>query len=188
MKKQLLLGALVSIFMTSFIFGYSEINLDDDKKPVTAVKSVDLKRYAGKWFEISRYPNKFQTKCAGNVTATYVLKGEKEVEVINECVKKNGETTKAKGKAKIADEKTNAKLKVRFAPGWLSWLPFVWGDYWILDLDEDYQHVVVGDPARDYLWILSRESTLDDATYQSLLEKVSEMGFDPNKLVKTSQK
>ena len=179
----------MSMFMTTILFGYPEKSIDDDEKnPVTTVKSVDLDRYAGKWFEIARYPNRFQKKCVGNVTATYTLKGKDGVEVLNECLKKNGETTKAKGKAKIVDKDTNAKLKVRFAPGWLSWLPFVWGDYWILALDDDYKHVMIGDPGRDYLWILSREPELEEATYQTLLEKADGMGFDKKKLVKTPQK
>lgn len=161
---------------------------DDDKKPVTTVKSVDLDKYSGKWFEIARYPNRFQKKCAGEVTATYTLKQDKKVEVLNNCVKENGDTTKALGEAKIVDDKTNAKLKVRFAPGWLSWLPFVWGDYWILELDENYEYAVVGSPDRDYLWILSRESNLNEETYSALLQKVEKLGFDPKKLVKTRQK
>ncbi len=161
---------------------------DDDKKPVTTVESVDLEKYAGKWFEIARYPNRFQKKCAGEVTATYTLKQDKKVEVLNECTKENGEITKALGEAKIVDDKTNAKLKVRFAPGWLSWLPFVWGDYWILELDGDYRYAVVGSPDRDYLWILSRETSINEESYSGLLRKVEEMGFDPKKLVKTRQK
>ncbi|NNE97685.1 MAG: lipocalin family protein [Pyrinomonadaceae bacterium] len=178
----------MSISMTSFIFAFSETDSDDQSKtPVTTVKSVNLERYAGKWFEIARYPNRFQKKCAANVTATYVLNGDSKVDVINECLKKDGKASKAKGKAKVADKSTNAKLKVRFAPGWLSWLPFVWGDYWILELDEEYKYAVIGDPDRKYLWILSRESELDDSTYQKLLKKVEVMGFDSKKLVKTPQ-
>ncbi len=102
-------------------------------------------------------------------------------------MKKNGKTEKATGKAKIVDKKTNAKLKVRFAPSWLSWLPQVWGKYWILDLDKDYQYAVVGDPGRDYLWVLSREPELDTANYEDILDKVEKMGFNPAKLVKTPQ-
>jgi len=188
MKKQILLVTLMSMILASGVFGYNKAIFDDnDKNPVKTVNSVDLKKYAGKWFEIARYPNRFQKKCTGNVTATYTLKSEKKVEVLNECLDKKGKITKAKGEAKIVDSTTNAKLKVRFAPGWLSWLPFVWGDYWILELDDDYEYVVVGDPGRDYLWILSRESKLDSATYDRLLQKVEEMGFEPKRLVKTPQ-
>jgi apolipoprotein D and lipocalin family protein len=170
------------------MIGFAQDSSDDkDKKEVTTVQSVDLNKYKGKWFEIARYPNRFQKQCIGEVTATYNLKKNDTIEVINECLKKNGKTDKAKGKAKIVNKETNAKLKVRFAPGWLSWLPQVWGNYWILDLDKDYQYAVVGDPGRDYLWILSRQSKLDTATYEDILDKVESMGFDPARLVKTPQ-
>lgn len=160
---------------------------DSDQDLVTTVASVDLNKYKGKWFEIARYPNRFQKKCVGEVTATYTIKKDKKIEVLNECLKENGKTIKAKGKAKIVDKETNAKLEVRFAPAWLSWLPQVWGDYWILDLDKDYKYAVVGDPGRDYLWILSRTPELDTATYEDILDKVEKMGFNPNKLIKTPQ-
>ncbi|MCB1025276.1 MAG: lipocalin family protein [Acidobacteria bacterium] len=171
---------------TTFANTGSTLKSGDDGK-VKAVDSVDLKRYAGKWYEIARYPNRFQKKCAGNVTATYSLKDNGRINVLNECIKQNGEKMDAEGEAKIVDKRSNSKLKVRFAPGWLSWLPFVWGDYWILDLDEDYRYAVIGDPSRDYLWILSRDPKLDDAAYDGILARVKEMGFEPGRLVKTPQ-
>ncbi|MEP6945201.1 MAG: lipocalin family protein [Acidobacteriota bacterium] len=154
---------------------------------VTAVAKVDLTRYAGKWYEIGRYPNRFQKKCVGNTTATYTLKPNGKVEVRNECIVKNGSTEVAVGEAKIVDKATNAKLKVRFAPGVLAFLPFVWGDYWIIDLDNDYTHVAIGEPGRQYFWILSRQPTLDDKTYQDILRRAEAMGFDPARVVKTPQ-
>ena len=184
MKKHLIITNLIIILLSLTIVGYAQ---NSDVNPVTTVDSVDLNKYKGKWFEIARYPNRFQKQCIGEVTATYELKKSNTVRVINECLKKNGKTEKAAGKAKIVDKTSNAKLKVRFAPSWLSWLPQVWGKYWILDLDEDYTYAVVGDPGRDYLWILSRESTLDTATYEDILDKVEKMGFNPAKLVKTPQ-
>jgi apolipoprotein D and lipocalin family protein len=185
MKKHLIITNLIIILLWLPLIGFAQKT--SDKNPVEAVAAVDLDKYQGKWFEIARYPNKFQKKCIGDVTATYRLKKNKKVEVLNECLKENGKMIKAKGEAKIVDKKTNAKLEVRFAPGWLSWLPQVWGDYWILDLDKDYNYAVVGDPDRDYLWILSRTPELDTATYEDILDKVENMGFNPNKLIKTPQ-
>ncbi len=187
MSKQILLTTLTFILFTVTVFGVSKAETDDKKMQVKTVEYVDLNKYAGKWFEIARYPNKFQKKCVGEVTATYELKDKKEVSVINECLEKDGETDRAVGKAKIKDEKSNAKLEVRFAPGWLSWLPQVWGDYWIIDLDKNYQYAAVGDPDGDYLWILSRTPKLDTAIYQGILRRVETMGFDPNKLIETPQ-
>lgn len=158
------------------------------KDEVKTVSSVDLKRYSGKWFEIAKLPNKFQKKCAGNVTADYSLMADGKIEVINSCLTKDGKSDNAKGEAKVVDKQTNAKLEVRFAPAVLSFIPQVWGDYWIIDLDKDYRYAVVGDPKQKYLWILSRTPQMDDTTYQSILRNIEKMGYDPNKLVKTPQK
>ena len=92
-----------------------------------------------------------------------------------------------KGEAKIVDKNTNARLKVRFAPPLLSFIPAVWGDYWIIVLDDKYNYAAIGDPDRKYLWILSRTPELDDATYQSILRRVEKLGFSPGKLDKTHQ-
>lgn len=154
---------------------------------VTPVPAVDLKRYSGKWFEIARFSNKFQKQCVGNVTAEYVLKEENNVQVVNRCLKKDGKISEATGKAKIEDKQTNAKLEVRFAPAFLSFLPQVWGDYWVLDLDPNYQYAAVGEPDRKYLWILSRTPQMDEAVYQQIVRRVEKMGFDANKLIKTPQ-
>ena len=154
---------------------------------VKAVSNVDLKRYSGKWYEIAKYPNDFQKKCVGNTTATYNVKTDGTLEVVNQCLKKDGTIIDAKGKAKIVDAASNAKLKVRFAPGYLSFLPAVWGDYWILELDDNYQYAVVGDPDREYLWILSRTPEMKEAVYQNLQRRVETMGFNPGNLTKTPQ-
>ncbi len=154
---------------------------------VKTVQSVDLNRYIGKWYEIAKYPNRFQKQCVANTTAVYSLKDNGRIEVLNSCRTQNGETDKATGDAKIVDKTTNAKLKVRFAPGFLSFLPMIWGDYWIIDLEKDYKYAVVGTPSRDYLWILSRTPELDEATYQEILARIKEQGFDTGKLVKSPQ-
>ena len=170
------------------VLGFVLSNVAEAKSDVKTVSSVDLNQYKGKWFEIAKFPNRFQKKCASNTTANYSLKENGRIEVLNQCTKENGEITKAIGEAKVADKTTNAKLKVRFAPGFISFLPFVWGDYWILDLDKDYQNVLVGSPDRNYLWILSRTPKMDDVAYQKLVETAKTQGFDINKLEKTVQK
>lgn len=182
---------LTTLICSLLTVSVSAINTDDSKPrkdKVKTVSSVDLKRYTGKWYEIAKLPNKFQKQCAGNVTADYSLQPDGDIEVINRCLKKDGQYDDAKGKARVVDKQSNAKLEVRFAPAVLSFIPQVWGDYWIIDLDQNYQYAVVGDPKQKYLWILSRTSQMDDATYQSVLRNIEKMGYDPNKLVKTPQK
>jgi apolipoprotein D and lipocalin family protein len=76
---------------------------------------------------------------------------------------------------------------VRFAPAWLSWLPQVWGDYWVIDLDADYQLVAVSDAKREYLWVLSRTPQVNDKAYHALLERLKAQHFEVQKLERTSQ-
>ena len=156
--------------------------------PLPTQDWVDLERYAGRWYEIARLPNRFQDQCAGDVAATYTRRPDGVVTVVNECRRRDGKTTRAEGVARRADEKGPAsRLKVRFAPAFLSILPFVWGDYWIVELDRDYRHAVVGDPARRYLWILSRSPQMSAATYESLASAAGRLGFDTARLVPTPQ-
>lgn len=151
----------------------------DRKGELAVVGAVDLSRYAGRWYEIARLPNRFEKKCADSVTATYTLRSDGKVDVVNRCRKANGEYTTAKGKARIVDKKTNAKLKVTF------FWPF-YGDYWILDLGPDYEYAVVGAPNRDYLWILSRTPQLDEQLYQHLLREMATRGFATDRMIRTS--
>jgi apolipoprotein D and lipocalin family protein len=155
--------------------------------PVTTVDYVDLGRYVGTWFEIARFPNRFQRHCAGNVRATYTRRQDGRIDVINECRTENGSTSTARGIARIAEPRSQAKLKVRFAPAFLSFLPFVWGDYWVIGLADDYSWAVVGDPARQYLWLLSRTASLDATAYAQAMERARANGFDTTRLVPTRQ-
>lgn len=145
------------------------------------VPQLDLKRYEGKWFEIARLPNRFQKKCAASVTATYTLRSDGKVTVLNECRDSSGAAVKAKGTAKLADAKgPNSKLKVTF------FWPF-YGDYWVMDLDPDYKWAVVGDPDRKYLWILSRTPQLSDDAFRGIVDRARKQGYQLDALVKTRQ-
>lgn len=149
------------------------------KNELEVFPSVDLSRYVGQWYEIARLPNRFQKKCADSVTANYALRSDGSIQVVNRCRKASGEFTAATGKAKIVDKKTNAKLKVTF------FWPF-YGKYWILDLGPNYEYAVVGEPGRDYLWILSRTPQIDEALYQQLLAKMQAHGFDTTRMIRTA--
>jgi apolipoprotein D and lipocalin family protein len=161
--------------------------LAETPPPVRAVPFVDLDRYAGNWFEIARFPNRFQRQCLGDVRATYARRPDGRLDVVNRCRTVGGET-EARGVARIVDQHTFAKLKVRFAPAWLSALPAVWGNYWIIGLAPDYSWAIVGDPGRDYLWILARSSHLDDASVAAARAVARENGYDVERLVRTPQK
>jgi apolipoprotein D and lipocalin family protein len=154
---------------------------------VQTVDAVDLERYAGDWFEIARFPNRFQKQCAGDVRASYARRPDGRIDVTNRCRAQDGRQTEAKGVAKVIDARTSAKLKVRFAPAVLSVLPFVWGDYWILGLANDYSWAVVGSPDRAYLWVLARAPALDGESYGAALSTARANGFDVTRLERTAR-
>lgn len=146
------------------------------------VPHVDLNRYKGTWYEIARYPNKFQEGCFES-RATYALSEDGKISVLNECYKGSaqGELKSASGKAWIVDPQTNAKLKVSF------FWPFS-GDYWIIELDDNYQYAVIGHPERKYLWILSRQKTMDGALYNDILRRLEAAHkYDISKVIRTSE-
>ena len=141
------------------------------------VPHVELEKYLGKWYEIAHLPARFQEGCT-DTTATYTLSKDGSISVLNECIR-NGKVKQAKGKAKVVDKSSGAKLKVTF------FRPF-YGDYWIIKLGNDYNYAVVGTPNRKYLWILSRTPQMDDNLFSQLIEFVKSKGFSVQNLIRTS--
>ena len=175
MTKRLRLGAMLLALLTS-------AGMAGAKEPeLTVVDSVELDRYLGVWYEIASYPAWFQRNCTA-VSANYSLRDDGLIKVVNSCRKGSldGKLKQANGRAKVVDSETNAKLKVSFFG------PF-WGNYWIIDLDPDYQWAVVGEPKRKYLWILSRTRSTDDEIYGEILARLENKGYDPDGLHLTLQ-
>lgn len=146
--------------------------------PVQTVNRVDLPSYLGTWYEIASFPQSFQRGCS-NTTARYAMREDGDIEVLNTCTK-DGEQKQALGRARVVDAATNAKLEVSFFG------PF-WGDYWIIDLADDYSHAIVGSPSRDALWILSRTPGMDEAKLEALKGVIEPQGFDVTRLQRTQQ-
>lgn len=171
------------LFLIATLFNLSLMAQPDDQpRP-----KVDLQRYMGTWHEVARLPNRFQERCAGDVTATYTLRSDGTITVLNRCRKDNGKFTEVQGRARLAETDGPAsRLEVRFAPRWLGWLPFVWAEYWIIHLDEEYRHAIVGGPSRKYLWILARYPSVDPATLQSLVVVAASHGYDTEQLVRNT--
>ena len=165
------------IFMVSLGSGSAE---STTSPPLRTVDSVDLSRYTGTWYEIARYPNRFQRDCQSDTTAEYTLRKDGKVQVVNSCRQKDGKIKTVRGTAKIADKTTNAKLRVTF------FWPF-YGDYWVIGLDSDYRYAIVGEPKQKYLWILSRTPEMDGKTYDEIVEQIRAASYDPEKLIKTRQ-
>ena len=154
---------------------------------VKSIDQLDINQYVGSWYEIAKLPNWFQRNCAQNTKATYKLINPAEIQVLNQCQAANGEMIQALGMTRPRANGLPAQLEVRFAPSWLGWMPLDWGDYWVLDLDPQYQLAAVGDPSKKYLWILSRTPQISEATYKALTQRLSVMGFDVSRLEKTTQ-
>jgi apolipoprotein D and lipocalin family protein len=142
-------------------------------------KPVELARYLGRWYEIARYEQGFQKDCDG-VTADYSLREEGGIKVVNTCRKPDGRISDATGKAKVVDTATGAKLKVSFFG------PF-YGDYWVLDRDEDYAWAIVGEPSGRYLWLLARDANPPAAAKEAMIARARALGYDTGLLRMTRQ-
>jgi len=168
--------------------GSSQVLAQQGDQAVKTIASLDVPRYLGAWYEIAKFPNWFQKKCVSNTKAVYTAKPDGNLRVLNSCKTASGEISEAEGLARQIGAKDSPKLEVRFAPEWLSFLPLVWGDYWVIDLDSQYQVAAVSDPKREYLWVLSRTPQLDPKVYADLLQRLKQQQFDIQKLELTSQK
>ena len=151
------------------------------QKILSVVKTVDLNRYTGTWYEIARLPFSFERKLKCT-TATYTLLEDGKITVLNQghYITDPGKKSSAKAVAWIPDKNAPAKVKVQF------FWPFA-GDYWIIELDEDYKYVLVGEPKFRYLWILCREKEMDELTYNMLLKKATDHGFDVKPIIRVDQ-
>ena len=169
MIRILFSGALVFMYAIGFSHG---VDAADRLSPVQTVSKVNLNRYAGTWYEIASFPQRFQKGCVASM-ATYSLREDGKISVLNQCRDKtlDGKLRSAKGTAWVVDKNTNAKLKVRF------FWPFS-GDYWIVDLGPEYEYAVVGHPKRTYLWILGRKPHMDQATWDGILQRLKTQGYD----------
>ena len=151
------------------------------------IASLDVPRYMGVWYEIAKYPNWFQRGCLANTKAEYQPQPNGSVKVINRCTSDDGKTKEAVGTARQIGAATSPKLQVQFTPAWLSFIPFLWADYWVIDLDADYQLAAVSEPKKEYLWVLSRTPEVNPAAYAALLARLKLKGFDLQKLERTRQ-
>jgi len=167
----LILGLLVSCQNTK------DMNTID----TTTVETLDINRYLGTWYEIARFPHSFEKDMVG-VTANYSFRKDGKISVINQGYKGSldGKLKRAEGKAKIPDPTDPTRLKVSF-------FLFFYGDYYVLELDEDYTYAMIGSSSPNYFWILSRTPKMNPETYQMLLSRARERGYDLGKLIEVEQ-
>lgn len=154
--------------------------------PLHTVAALDLERYAGAWFEYARLPSAPEALCARDVTAHYAANPDGTLRVLNRCIDRAGVMRDVRGAGRPGD--APGRLEVTFAPALLHWLPFVWAPYWVIDIDADYRHAVVGTPDRKHLWLLSRAPAIERPTLQRMVELAEGEGFDIERLRRTPQR
>lgn len=172
MLRPFLLGTLVG----------ASLGASTGALPNQPVPALDLQRYSGQWHEIAHLPMFFQRKCKDTITATYTPRPDGTIGVHNACRTKGGAMDASDGVARPVDDQPGA-LKVRFAPNWLAWLPQVWADYWVVDLDPHYQWAVVGGPSKKYLWVLARSPSMDAALFRQIVARARQRGYPVDSLV-----
>lgn len=153
--------------------------------PLKTVNQVELDRYLGVWYEVARKPMYFQNKCDRDVSATYTLNENGNVNVDNKCYSKDGKLNQSVGEAYVQNPPSNSKLKVSFLPSAIRWLPLGRGDYWVLKIDDDYQTVLVGEPDRKYMWVLSRTAHPNEQVVGEYLDYAKSVGYDLSDVIKT---
>lgn len=166
----------VGVALRSFKVQKSKINK-------TVVKTLKLDRYLGTWYEIARYDHRFERGLVG-VTANYSMGDDGKIKVINSGYRDSltGTYSEATGKAKIPDP-VNEPAKLRVSFFWI-----FYGDYFVLELEENYKWAIVGSRSDKYLWILSRSPQMENTVYQECLEKLRKRGYNTSKLIKVQQK
>jgi lipocalin len=148
----------------------------------SVVQTLDIDKYLGTWYEIARFDHRFERGLVG-VTAYYSFRPDGKIKVVNTGYKNtlDGKKSVSVGKAKIPDPNVPSKLKVSFF-----W--FFYGDYFVMELDPNYQWALIGSNSDNYLWILSRTPQIDEELYQVFLDKLIARGYDVSKLIKVVQK
>ncbi|NNG80750.1 MULTISPECIES: lipocalin family protein [Acinetobacter Taxon 24D] len=156
-------------------------------KTLHTVEKIELDKYLGVWYEVARKPMYFQNKCDRDVSAIYTLNENGNIGVDNRCYTKDGQLNESVGEAFIQNAPFNTKLKVSFLPESVRWLPVGRGDYWVLKIDDAYQTVLVGEPRRRYLWVLSRSAQPNQAVVKEYLDYAQSIGYDISDVIHTKQ-
>lgn len=175
--------AFVAALVSAMLAGGAAQAADQE---VRTVESVDLNKYIGQWYEVASIPQIFQRQCVGNTTAQYSFAEKGRIKVLNSCDTKAGKRSLAEGRAEISDRNSNSKLKVTFVK-LIDWTFTFGGNYWILELGPNYSYAVVGDPSREYAWILARTPVLDGQTLSGIEQRLRAQGYETSKILTSIQ-
>jgi apolipoprotein D and lipocalin family protein len=150
---------------------------------VTPLPQLDVPGYMGTWYQVAWFPNRFQQQCVSDTTAHYARRPDGNITVTNRCRLADGRSDEAQGLARPKDAVVNgdnlqpARLEVSFLPAALRWLP-IWGSYWVLQRADNGRYVVVGEPKREYLWVLSRTPVLSADDETAIRSRLVQQGWD----------
>ena len=162
--------------VTSFLLFLSFFSCKTTPEGIVAVKNFNIDRYLGKWYEVARFDFRFE-RDLNNTTATYTMMDNGSVKVVNRGFNyKSKEWKEAVGKAKFVEDPSVARLKVSFFG------PF-YGGYNVIALDEEYKYALIAGGSRDYLWILSRETSIPETVKADYLSIAESYGFDTSNLI-----
>lgn len=154
--------------------------------PNRPVETLDLARYSGRWHEIAHLPIRFERKCAGDIVASYTPGDNDIIAAHYACRTRSGKTEDVHAVAKRSKGQPAGAFKVRFVPRWLAWLPKMWGDYWVIDLDPDYQWAVIGGPSGEHLWVMARRPGMQRALFEQIRQRAQQRGYPVDKLILTA--
>lgn len=179
------LAPLIGVRAAALLSALAAASAAGGARAPSTMARVDLNLYAGTWFEIARLPERHERACATDVSATYTRHG-KGVRVLNRCRRADGRVREVIGRARVVDRRSRSKLEVTFAPKLLRWLPWVWADYWILDVSPGYRFAVVGTPDRRHLWLLARDPAISAAEYRAMLLVAADRGYDTERVQRST--
>ena len=168
--KWLLLGLVIlpALFMVG-------MNTAKPGKPQT-VEELEIDRYLGEWYAVASIVKFFNRDCAWGNKAEYRLRDDGRIDVLNTCYTEDGDEKKVSGVAWVPDRSEPGKLKVSFVS--LFGIDLFAADYWVLDLGEDYEYAVVGDPALSFGWILSRSPNMEEEKLEEIASRLEKIGYD----------
>lgn len=152
--------------------------------------NLDLRKYAGLWYEYARLPNGYQVDCTGEVTANYTFDETSGAHVLFRCANPDCEILSASAEIRPSRQHgpiDHAKLELRFRSDWLSAPSDVWRDHWVLYVDPDYQHAMIGTPDRRCLWMLGRERVPNRPALQTMMRYAAQLGFKVNRVLRTGE-
>ena len=158
----------------------------DPHASMSTVSNFEVERYLGQWHQVAAIPAWFQSDCVANTAADYAMGEDGLIEVVNSCETADGSRKKAEARARFLMGPSDGRLEVTFVEVAGLWVWPAAGDYWIIGLDPEYRWAVVGQPSREFAWILARSRSLDAQTLRNIHHILEREAYDTCELLLTA--